>query len=239
MNELIFNGHSSREFGMVITGAGTYNAPERDVDKLSVPGRNGDLIFDNGRFKNIPVKYPVSIAANFPAMADKARAWLLSDFGYRRLADSYNPEYFRLARFQGPLDFDVQFLNRSGEASLVFDCKPQRFLLSGESPILMETPGSLYNFTMYPAEPLIEVFGSGACKIGIGGVIVTISNMENSLILDCSAQNAYRIAADGGIENQNGAIYAPVFPVLSAGTNVISWLGNISKIKITPRWWTV
>ena len=53
MNAFQFNGRSSSEFGVYISGGGTYNAPERDVEFMAMPGRSGDLLIDNGRFKNI------------------------------------------------------------------------------------------------------------------------------------------------------------------------------------------
>lgn len=49
----------------VISGYGTYGAPERDVEAVAVPGRNGDLIFDNGRFTNAEVYYDIGWARGF------------------------------------------------------------------------------------------------------------------------------------------------------------------------------
>ena len=39
-----FNGKSSKDFGVYISGLNTFGAPERDVDIISISGRNGDLI---------------------------------------------------------------------------------------------------------------------------------------------------------------------------------------------------
>lgn len=49
----------------VISGYGTYGAPERDVEMVAIPGRNGDLIFDNGRFTNAEVYYDIGWARGF------------------------------------------------------------------------------------------------------------------------------------------------------------------------------
>ena len=59
---LTFNGKNSAEFGVWISGGGTYNAPARDVEMVSVPGRNGDISYDNGRFQNVAVTYPAFIS---------------------------------------------------------------------------------------------------------------------------------------------------------------------------------
>lgn len=135
MNELIYNGKHSRDFGIYISGSGTFNSPERDAETISIPGKNGALEVSHNRFKNIAVEYPAFIVNKFKDSAAAARAWLLAASGYHRLEDTYHSEYFRLGRFTGPLDFDMKFLNRAGECKLQFDCKPQRFLKSGEEPI--------------------------------------------------------------------------------------------------------
>ena len=53
MNYLTYGGRSTKEFNVWISGTGTFNAPERDYTKEEIIGRNGDLTFDNGRYKNI------------------------------------------------------------------------------------------------------------------------------------------------------------------------------------------
>lgn len=239
MKKLWFNGQCSKHFGLMITGAGTYNAPQRDVESVSVAGRSGDLIRDNGRFLNIPVDYPAIVFPDFAKNADAIRGWLLSSAGYSRLEDDYNPDYFRMAQFKGPVNFDVTALSRAGETTLTFDCKPQRFLKTGEIPITMDAAGVLRNPTLFPALPLITVYGAGAAVLKVNGISVEIKSMEDHIFLDSDTQDAYRIGNGGALENKNGTIKAPEFPVLAAGENAISWTGSITKIEITPRWWTL
>ena len=239
MKKLWFNGQCSKHFGMMITGSGTYNAPQRDVESISVAGRNGDLICDNGRFLNIPVSYPAIVFPPFDKNADAIRSWFSSTVGYKRLEDDYNPDYFRLAQFKGPINFDVTALNRAGETTITFDCKPQRFLKTGEMPVTMDTAGVLRNPTLFPALPLITVYGTGAGVLAVGNISVEIKSMEGHICLDSDTQDAYRVGIGGVLENKNGDIKAPEFPVLAAGDNAISWTGSITKIEITPRWWTL
>ena len=54
-----FDGIDSKKYGVYITGEAVYNAPERDVEVISIPGRNGAYLLDNGRFSNITVTYPL------------------------------------------------------------------------------------------------------------------------------------------------------------------------------------
>ena len=102
---LIYDGKSSKDFGLYISGSGTFNAPQRDVELVEVPGRNGTLTIDKQRFQNIIIEYPAFIREKFRTYTDAAREWLLAVPGYRRLEDSYHPDEYRMARFTGPLDF--------------------------------------------------------------------------------------------------------------------------------------
>ena len=235
MKQFWLDGRSSREFGMMITGAGTYNAPERDVEFISIEGRNGDLIIDNGRFKNVPLSYPISICRDFPEKAAAARAWLLSKSGYMRLEDDYDPEHFRLAAFTGPLDFDVKFLNRAAEATLNFNCKPQRFLKSGEIGLDFHESGMLHNPTAFPALPVIGISGDGPGTITVNGTSVEILRDGDYIImLDCESQNATVFDV-----SMNHVIRAAEFPVLQPGDNEITFDGGVEYLLVAPRWWTL
>ena len=53
--------------------------------------------------------------------------------GYTRLTDSYHPDEFRYAVYTGPFEPKVQKKNDAGSFTISFTCKPQRYLLSGET----------------------------------------------------------------------------------------------------------
>lgn len=148
---------------MFVSGKNTFGAPERDVTKYSVPGRDGDLVTDNGRFKNIPVSYPAFIPFDFQEHAPRFREWISAQRGYQRLEDDYDPNTFRMARFVGPLSFSPRTLNKSAEFQVAFDCKPQRFLKSGEYPLTYTEPsGRIFpNPSPFPSKPLLTVYGEG------------------------------------------------------------------------------
>lgn len=233
MTRFYFDGKSCRDFGIYVSGSGTYNAPELDVTTYEIPGKNGDLVISNGRYKNIIVPYPAFIRNDFRHNAERARAWLLSPRGYRRLSDDYHPHEFRLARFAGPIDFDMRFMNRSGECTLNFDCKPQRFLTSGEEKRTFSASSSLWNDTLFDAKPLITVYGSGSGQITIGDTTVSFSDIADYVVLDCEIQDAYK-----GTLNKNSTMTGS-FPVLHPGNNIVSFSGGVTKIEIIPRWWTL
>lgn len=239
MKKFWFDGQCSAHFGLMASGSGTYNAPKRDIEMITVPGRSGTLVVNNGRFENVTVNYPVSICKDFQRNSAAVRQWLLGSAAYRRLEDEYNPEYFRMAVFQGPLNFETAFLNRTGETTISFNCKPQRFLKTGERALHFYEPGIIRNPTGFTALPLIKFTGLGAGNVHIGEVSVEILELIDGMILDCEMMNAYRITEAGAYENLNHCIRAAEFPVLAAGDNMVSWDGNLTAVEITPRWWTV
>lgn len=139
-NSIIFGGVNSADFGIYISGEGVFNAPKRDVEMITIPGRNGAFALDNGRFENIEVTYP---AFNFEPNDYDTFAQRLSDFrnaicaqrGYQRLEDTFHPDEYRMAAYIGGLDIKPIKYNTASEFDIVFDCKPQRWLKDGETAV--------------------------------------------------------------------------------------------------------
>ena len=235
INYLTFAGRSTNEFGIWISGEGTYGAPERNVKTQEVAGRNGNLLFDMGNFKNITMKYPAAIKTDMPSRIRDFLNFAGSQVGYQRLEDTYHPYEYRMARFQSKLSVEsAGYMNRSGQFTLEFDCKPQRFLKSGEDPIDFTAAGILYNRTEFEAKPLLRVFGSGAGSVGIGSQTITISSISEYVDIDCEIMDAYK-----GAVNCNGNVSFTDDIVLKPGNNNIAKSGNITRVRIIPRWWII
>lgn len=173
---LTFDGSSSRTYGVYITGEAVYNAPERAVEMISIPGRNGAFVLDKGHFENIEVSYPAGIFADneddFAKAISDFRNYLCSKNGYCRLTDEYNPGEYRLAVYKSGLEVTPAQL-RAGEFNIIFDCKPQRFLTSGETKTTVTSGGTLINPTLFPSSPQLQVYGYG--DINIGNQTITVN----------------------------------------------------------------
>ena len=231
---LVIDGRPLSDFGVWVSGAGTYSSPERIVESYKVPGRSGALVYDSGTFENITVSYDAFIRRGFPFHFDALREFMLAASGYRRLEDSYHPEEFRMAIFKGPMNPDVNVLNRSGAFSLSFECKPQRFLKSGECWMDFSASGSIYNPTLFSSFPVIRIFGTGS--VGIGDSSVKLNANSNYTDIDCEMQDAFC-----GSVNCNGNLELPAgsFPSLHPGVNGITLGSGITKVEILPRWWKI
>lgn len=139
-HSLIFGGVNSADFNVYISGGGTFSAPQRDVEIVSVPGRNGDLIIDNGKWNNIEVSYPAFIPSGFEQNIEAFRSAICRKTGYQKLEDTYHPDEYRMAMLSAGVDPSTRFMNRSASLELLFKCKPQRFLKIGDEPIQILTP---------------------------------------------------------------------------------------------------
>ena len=236
-NFLIFNGRPSRDFGIYISGSGTFGAPKRKFEEFTVPGRNGVLNIDSGTFENASVSYKCSIVRGFTQNAAAMRAWLLSPAGYCRLEDTYHPEEFRMAQYSGGVDFtDFTQLLRAASVTLTFDCKPQRFLKSGENPIY--NPTRIYNPTSFPAKPIIKFKMTAASgSVAVGECNIAISGMTNGEIITIDAETMDAVGAFGG--NVNNGITVTGDMLLQPKTYATVSSSGVTDLTITPRWWII
>lgn len=235
-NTFTFNGTNSSAFDMYCSNGGTYDAPERDVSTVVVPGRNGELTIDNGRFANSKVSFPCFVAKNFAENAKKIREWLMFPAGYCRLEDDAHKDEYRMARFVGGVEFAPNYTDKEATVELTFSCMPQRFLTSGEYPLVYTEPsGRVFpNPSPFPSKPLLTVYGEGAGTVILSGETIQISDINTSITLDCETKNAY-----SGAANRNGDIIVSAFPELPTGSVAYSFSGGVTSIEIIPRWWTV
>lgn len=197
---LTFDGESSRDYGLYITGAGVYNAPEREVEMVTIPGRNGAFALDRGRFENITITYPAGLYADTPEeFADaisEARNWLTSKRGYVRLSDDYNPDEYRMAVYKSGLDVKAETL-RAGEFDLEFEAMPQRWLTSGEESQAVASGGTITNPTRFAARPLLEVNGYGSIDINGETVSINSEPLGDINVLNMQHGNGSRVATSG------------------------------------------
>lgn len=227
----VFNGRSSLDFSIVIEGSDTFNNPERDVETVSVDGRNGDLIIDHGRWKNVDLSYHAYIKEDFDLNFSNFRNFMLQDSNYHVLKDNFHPDEFRMARFKDKLDPDVTML-RAGVFSIKFNCKPQRFLLSGESEYTLSAGTYiLRNPTINTSKPVITVT-SGTGKIQVNNTIIQLKANNGQTIIDSDTEDCYE-----GSTNRNSDLILETdeYPSLKAGNNSIVIPSGMT-VGIKPRW---
>ena len=86
-----FNNVSNTNFNLIVEEIeGLYDSFERDIEFIEVPGRNGELIVDNNRFKskNLIIKGYVDSSNSEHTMTqlkDGLEKWLYAPVGYNKL----------------------------------------------------------------------------------------------------------------------------------------------------------
>ena len=231
----IYNGRNCLDFNVKMSAA-DYSSAERDITTVAVPGRNGELTLDNGRFKNRRMRIPAYITKDFEQSLSAFINHILQDPGYHRYEDTYHPDYYVLARYTGPFQPESVVFGEAGDFILEFDRQPQKWLKSGEAAVTVTdgAPVVLNNPTAFPALPLIRVT-AGTGTIAVGSTVVELSANEGATIIDSEAQECYE-----GLTNRNPdlTLTTGTFPQLQPGENEIT-VSTGMTIEITPRWWKI
>ncbi|MCM1328845.1 MAG: hypothetical protein NC253_05325 [Ruminococcus sp.] len=135
LHSFTYHGLNSLDFGVYIkrNGKGPYNSGARNVTVISVPGRNGDIIIDNGNYENVKITYNCRALpkpakyASFAEQTDAIKAWLYYDVGnYLRLTDTYDPKHYRMAAFTSALEFS-ESEKGALDFTVTFNCKPDKY----------------------------------------------------------------------------------------------------------------
>lgn len=251
-----FGSVSSKDYDVWISGENTFAVPERDVTVVEVPGRNGTLTLDNGRWKNVKVTYPCYMSETFLSGFDAFKNALL---GVRRVTtqdgivlwDTYHPDVDRIARLSGVSRPTPGPYNKSAQFELTFDCWPQQFLRGiGFTPYSSGseiTPPEGINAAVCVAYPIIHLTftsASATASLRINGIDITVeSPTTRSVYINCFTQRAYYYY--GG--NPNMPVYVDdlitlddgVFPCIDTNVATVSYTvtaGSLT-VELNPRWW--
>lgn len=200
--DVTFNGVSlSRAFGYPVFPVFIEHPPEIEIAEpdLSiehVPGRNGDVIYDDGSYRNVTVTYEVSAHVPYDHVYRYSRR--LSRWLYPSAAEMYTPpgnwppgmfgygdyfilqddyiagSWFRLARTVNVQA--VRNINQKGvKWRIQFDCRPEKFFASGLVPqSFTNTSGTIdiemsaaNKMIMFPLKPMIAVTSTGTGAFAI------------------------------------------------------------------------
>ena len=195
-----FDGVKSSDFGVFISGQETMGAAGRDVDEIIVPGMDGNLTIDNGRFNAVAHTYPAFIAETAKANLQSLRNALLSKRGHKRLSDTVHPDEFYRAYYERGVEPEVTANLRHSELEIEFTRDPRRFLVSGDTPQAVAVNTETLSGS-------VVTFDSATGADRITGLSVSIM-AEQSGSGDPSPTNIRQITGWGGAEiAANGDTY--------------------------------
>ena len=171
---LIFGNVDSREYGIEVFFKDVDRTPKRVYKSIDVPGRNGAVLIDENRYEDVPVSYDciALLEADRKAFVNA----LAAQTGYKRMQDSFNDGEFYSAVFDGDVDPNVTKDRAQSTFSIYFTRAPQRYLISGEESMDVNSGDVVINPTLFDSNPMLEVEGYG--EISINGEKVTVENAQ-------------------------------------------------------------
>ena len=232
-NETFYlDGVDARSVGIHLQAPLSFSIAVPIAEEQSIPGRNGDLIWETGSYENRSGSASCfCLQKDVEKAVSSAGRFLMGKKGYRRLETSDDPDHYWLARVENSPEIAMR-LRTLAPFEIGFDCKPQRFVKAGENAAVFDKDGILYNPYGQTALPFITLYGQGEGLLTIGDCVVEVNALDGVLYLDSDTQNAYN---DDG--NKNMTINAPVFPTLPDGEIEVKFIGGIERVEIIPRWW--
>lgn len=225
------DGEDAAHKGIVLQSEIKFSAAEPVTEAIKVPGRDGEVVYYDGSFKNVRgTAKCYYLGENADFFISAINAWLLSSAGYRRLETLHEPHFYRMARILHGARLEPR-LNLLNPFEIEFDCAASKYYIDGDIPVTFTAAGELYGPSPFTALPLILTHGSGAGAVTVNDRTITLTDC-NEVLLNCETEDATR-----GSTNMNGAV-SGYYPVLQQ-ENSISFSGGVTGVTITPRWRTI
>ena len=249
--------------GLVIEGKRTYDLPERDVERIIVPGRSGEVLIDHGSYRNVTVSYQVAVTDYdaLPALRHMLTVGRQTGAshqpwrGYQLLRDSYDT-WERLAVCSMRIFMDEIVAKRLLRFNVTFDCKPQRYFnRAAVTASFKTTTAAVVTFHIdrpagaTAAAPRIEVIGAASASQVLGvnfdGQQLDFSPVQRppagaawpSITIDSEAMVAFQTNTQGIRTNRN----ITPWPTLWRPRTAITISGGSARtdIRVYPRWYAI
>ena len=171
--------------GIYIDTSLMFNKPAKDIETISIPGRDGELVVDYGTFRNFILTVPCFIHGNFDTVFNRIVNEIGALRGYRRIKIGGDSTHFREGVPLIPQTPTVKRINQDGWFDLSFNCKPFRYLRSGDQITDIEAGAStVSNPTLFDALPLIIISGYGALQINTSTTVEIAQHPSGDIRID-------------------------------------------------------
>ena len=233
-----YKGKSSKEMHLRVLNDVGFTSPTRDVNAIQVPGRDGDLMMDNGRFNSVVRSIPCRIEApsnvNVESVINDVNNWLIDDGRFHEFGWDSDPEFKYLARVEDSVS-SQRVLSRFGTTTIDFRLHPIKYLRSSLEEQSVRNNDVIENPFNVEAKPLLRVSGmvsgGGDLVIEIGGRPLVLRGMAQSgCVIDSETQT---ITDPSGRITLFEIMRSP-FPVLKPGANVIRVPAGVT-VAMAPR----
>jgi len=228
-----YKGRRSSDMHLRVLNDVQFTSPSRDVNLIQVPGRDGDLVMDNGRFESVIRTIPCRLEApanrNVEELIMDVNNWLIDDGNFHEFTWDNDPGFRYLARVEGDV-MSQRMLSSFGRTAIDFRLHPVKYLVSSleERPVMNGT--SIENRFSMDAKPVIRIVGSGNIRLMIGGRELLLEGIDGGCIVNSETQT---ITSLDGQRVLFSHMFSP-FPVLRPGNNVMTFPSNV-QVFVAPR----
>lgn len=224
MAYFIYNEIDSREMGVILKSLPPITRPNRRIEKITVPGRNGTLTVDEGAYDAITISLQCYLKHGYDPR--KITKWL-EPSGTITFSDEEDKYYNARIVNSIPLARVFRIVRE-----FIIQLELQPFAYSKEIFVKKYKTGVAHTFVIDEATanmyPYIKIAGSGEIDLTINGNTMIIKPDEY-VELDCELQIAYK-----GKKSENDKVYGAFFSLVP-GRNTISIFGEYSELEIKYR----
>lgn len=229
MNYIIWKGVNSNTItGLLIQELPSISKPPMKYNTIQVDGRDGDIVEELG-YGSYEKTLLIGLTRNFDINQ------VIKYFsGSGNLILSNESDKYYKAKILEQIDYER--LLRFRTATITFLVEPYKYKVSESEvdvTITNQESVSVTNAGLENSRPIITLYGSGTVTFTLNGLdVFNIDIDDGNVTIDSKEQNAYKGAT---LKNRN---MTGEFPLLSPGSNTITWTGTLTRIKVDPqsRW---
>ncbi len=220
MENFTFNGYKSYEdLGIIVKKMPPISLAERNIETISVNGRNGNLHIDNKVYKS--KSYKIECVLYDQTKLDLIKKTFCGT-GILTLSTEKNREY--KATIKNQVDFS-KYLTYLKEFSLQFDLDP--FAYSPTVKTLEITANATFSVDgNVEIKPILVISGTG--MITLNNIQIEIA--ESDIEIDCELMECTINSI-----NKNDKVNLTEFPSLIPGQNTLTLGTGITKVIIKYR----
>ncbi|MFA0816028.1 MAG: phage tail protein [Anaerofustis sp.] len=215
--------NSADDMGIIVTKLPAVEKPEKNVEEIIIPGRDGSLTVDDGTYAT--TTKPVECALDHGDI-DALCAWLTGS-GFVTFSNEPDKQYMAKIINSVPLK---EIIPTFRTFIIQFSCQPKKYSIENDLITIDTSPAMISHPGTENAKPVIKVYGTGTIDITINSTVVHMKNVVDYVTIDSSIMDAYK-----DTELKNSDMYGE-FPEFVPGTNNISWTGTVTQIEILPNW---
>ena len=232
MFDFQFNNRDASELGVYAISRPAIVSPERNVQLIEVPGRNGSVTLDDETYKDIEIdincNFKVKKADDFGRRTRMIKSWINSKTD-NRLIFNDDLDFCRLVKKTTISKIERQS-KYIGTFEINFVCSPFEFLLDGFNEHSLE---DCKVNPYHTSKPIYHFIGEGMAHLEVNGNYININVGQNAYV-DTELQLTYNGNGDIVNTDLNGN-YEKLY--LKNGDNdLLIESKNGVQVQVKPRW---